>query len=93
MLYWQRCVRLTASGNRPESMAIAPTTTKPFADTHDWVPPKSEYAGPLLKLNPAWPPHVGNDEASGLAALRVLDALVPHSPLRRRTHFVFQTIS
>lgn len=51
------CLSASASAqttHRPEPTATAPTVS-PFADNNGQIPAKSQYAGPLFKLNGAWP--------------------------------------
>ena len=42
--------------HRPAALEAAPTAmVSPFADNNGQLPTKSQYSGPLFKLNPAWP--------------------------------------
>lgn len=46
---------LAQTTHRPMVMAAEAGGPTPFADNNGLVPPKSAYAGPLFKLNGAWP--------------------------------------
>jgi hypothetical protein len=41
--------------HRPELKSTATSALRPFADNNGMVPSKSQYSGPLFKLNGAWP--------------------------------------